>query len=118
MSAPISAPGIVAPIALYGGDDWQMVLTITDAGVGVDLVAAGWSGWRAQWRPDAGSDTMLPFGVSTVGAASGVLALSMTSAQVGAMGGDGVWDLEALDGGGRTVTWLRGSTVWEQDVTR
>ena len=118
MTIPLSVPGRIPTLKLRGGDDWSLTLTLKQGGVPVDLVAAGWTGWRAQWRPAAGSATVLAIDVNTTSAASGVLVLSMDGARTGQMGGPGVWDLEAKDSSDRTVTWCEGDTAWEQDVTR
>ena len=118
MTIPLSAPGKVPTLQLRGGDDWSLALTLQQAGSPVDLPAAGWTGWRAQWRPAAGSATVIVIDVDTSSASSGVLVLSQDGTRTGQMGGPGVWDLEAKDSSGRTVTWLAGDTAWTQDVTR
>lgn len=113
----MSGPGIVPAEKIYGGDGWSRTLTISQGGTPVDLTA-GWSGWKAQWRPTAAARTAIDITIDTTDAASGVLRLSLTGAQTGSMGGDGVWDLQATPTGGEPVTWVRQQTTWQQDVTR
>lgn len=113
----MSGPGIVPTEQIYGGDGWSRTLTISQSGTPVDLTD-GWSGWKAQWRPTAGAQTVLDIDVDVTDAATGVLVLSLTGDQTGSMGGDGVWDLEATPTGGEPVTWVRQQTTWLQGVTR
>lgn len=110
-------PGIVPPDAVYAGDDWSRTFTFTQNGSPVDLVSAGWSGWQAQWRPSAGSTVDQQMTVDATNAATGVIVLSLSGVQTEAMGGPGVWDVQA-DVNGLTVTPLAGSFTWTQDVTR
>lgn len=112
----MSGPGIIPTEMIYGGDGWSRTLTITEGGVAVDLTS-GWSGWIAQWRPTASARSVQTIAVDTTNAATGVLVLSLTGAQTGAMGSDGVWDLQATPTSGQPVTWVRQQTTWEQGVT-
>ena len=115
----MAAPGAIPSEAIYAGDDWSRVFTIKDEnGVVVDLPAAGWTGWKAQWRPTPGSTFALDITVDDSAANTGVITLSLTGAQTESMGSDGTYDVQATDGGGQVVTWLLGSTTWTQDVTR
>lgn len=114
----MAGPGILPSDAIYAGDYWSRALTIAQDGAAVDLVAAGFTAWKAQWRPDAGSSTFVDLTVDDSLAASGLITVAATGAQTETMGGPGVWDLQALDSAGRPVTWVRGVTSWTQDVTR
>lgn len=111
-------PGILPADQIYAGDDWSRILTIKQDDAAVDLVAAGWTAWTAQWRTDPGTASKIDLSVDDSAAASGQITVSLTGAQTESMGGNGVWDLQATDSDGNTVTWLRGATVWTQDVTR
>ena len=113
----MGAPGIVPTEQVYAGDTWTRVFTFTQNGAAVNLVSAGWTGWRAQWRPAAGAAASLTITVDASNAATGGLTLSLSSSQTEQMGGDGVWDLEGTNGAS-TITVLRGQTTWTQDVTR
>lgn len=114
----MAGPGILPTDAIYAGDDWSRILTIQQGGSPVDLASAGWTNWTAQWRPDPGTASKIDLTVDDTAAASGQITVSLTGAQTESMGGNGVWDLQAEDSDGNTVTWVRGSTVWTQDVTR
>lgn len=114
----MAGPGVVPPDAIYAGDDWSRTFTFTSGGSPVNLVSLGYSGWVAQWRPTAASTVSQTITVDASNAATGVLVLSMSGAETEAMGGPGVWDLQATLGGDVTVTALAGSFTWTQDVTR
>ena len=113
----MSSPGIVPVESIYAGDDWGRTFTISQAGTPVNLVTTGWSAWSAMWRPGAGNAAQITIAVDVINAATGVLVLSMTGPQTEQMATDGVWDLQGTLGG-KTVTILRGTTTWTQDVTR
>lgn len=110
-------PGIVPAEALYAGDDWSRSFTIKQSGTAVDLVAAGWSAWAAQWRASAGTAANLVMTVDATHASTGVLVLALTGAQTEQMAGPGGWDLQGTIGG-KTSTILVGSFTWTQDFTR
>lgn len=113
----MSGPGIVPAELIEGNGGWSRTLTISQGGTPVDLTA-GWSGWKAQWRPSDGARTELDITVDVTDAATGVLRLSLTQAQCSQMGGPGVWDLIGTPIGGEPVPWVRQETTWRQGVTR
>lgn len=118
----MAGPGILPPDAIYAGDTWPGEdYTITDPATGdpIDLVAAGWSNWRAQWRPTAGTSTYIDLVIDDSQATSGIISREpLAGSQTESMGGPGGWDLQADDADGQTVTWLTGQTTWTQDYTR
>lgn len=116
MPDPTSLPPTVYPVDVYAGDTLVFpTYTITDA----DDVPMNLSGWTftAQWRHHPHAADAITLTVDTTDAASGVIGISATAAQTRAMKQSGVWDLEGVMGG--TVrTFLAGTTVYTQDVSR
>lgn len=114
--------GVLPTEAVRGGSTWTgEPWTITDPATGdpIDLVAAGWSNWRAQWRPSAGSGFAIDLQIDDSQAASGILTRQPVSkADTMSMGGPGGYDVLADDADGQTFAWLTGSTTWVQDYTR
>jgi hypothetical protein len=80
-----------------------------------DLTA--WTGWEADWRPDAESATKVDLQVDVSQAAAGVITVSATEAQTLAMDGNGVLDLRA-ELAGVPRAFFRAKTAWTLGVTR
>ncbi len=112
-------PATVPAVTVYAGDTCQFdKYTITSGGVFLNLVAAGWTLWTAQWRSSAVSSFSLPLSVNTDYASTGIITVSATPAQTALMAVNGVWDLQATHTSGVVQTFLRGTTTYVQDVTR
>lgn len=113
MSFPITVP----KTPIYRGDSLVLsyVLKEGDPAAVIDLVAAGWTSWRAQWRPFVSSDSFVEMTVDTSLANVGRITISASAAQTQNMGG-GVWDLQA-ERPGEVRTWLRSAVIFTKDVT-
>jgi hypothetical protein len=109
----------VPVVAIYSGDTaiWPTYTFTDDSQQPRNLVAEGWGSWEAQWRPKADADTEITLVVDDSNAASGVIKISSGPVNTALMGGNGVWDLQAVNGG-TVKTWVRGKTKWTEDVTR
>lgn len=109
----------VPTVEIYSGDTvtWPTYTFKTDAGVVRDLVAEGWDDWHAQWRTTVDSGTAIELTLDVSDAANGIIGISATATESAAMGGNGVWDLQATQGD-VVKTWVRGKTKWIKDVTR
>jgi len=110
------------PFALYAGDDWSQGFRMTvqpdpevDATEPEDL--SGYTSWAAQWRPTVDGATPTELTVDSTDAATGLIVVRATGAQVRAMGRSGVFDIQA-ELGGETRTFIRAKTSWKLDVTR
>lgn len=114
--------GVLPTWPIRGGDTWRGEdWAVTDPATGdpIDLVAAGWSNWRAQWRPTAGTSQVIDLEIDDSQAASGILTRKpVSAADTMSMGGPGGYDVKADDADGQSITWLTGSTTWVQDYTR
>lgn len=116
------------PFQVYAGDAWSQAFRMTvqpdpdnPATEPEDLSA--YTDWACQWRATAAADTALDLTVDASEAADGVIVVR-ASGDVGAsegqtrlMGGNGVFDLEAVLSG-ETRTFVRAKTRWSLDVTR
>lgn len=116
------------PFQVYAGDAWSQAFRMTvqpdpddPATEPEDL--SGYSDWACQWRSTAGAATAIDLTVDASDAATGVIVVR-ASGDVGAvegqtreMGGNGVFDLEAVLAG-ETRTFIRAKTRWSLDVTR
>lgn len=113
--------------AIYAGDDYAILLTLTDP-AGGPLDVAGYT-FRAQLRRNQVSSTAYDFAVTVDNTAGPgdptTVLLALTDEQTAAMPGDAcptVWDLEVtVDDGGPlewTETWFDGAVDVERDVTR
>lgn len=106
---------VVPDVPVYAGDSLTFpAYVFTSSGDPVDL-----SGWvlTAQWRRNPGSSTVIELTVDASEAGVGRVLLSATPVQTRQMGTAGVFDLQGVLAG-EVKTWLRGSTVWLEDVTR
>jgi hypothetical protein len=117
--ADVSAPVQVPVVPIYAGDSVAFpVYTVKTAeGAAIDLVADGWSDWRAQWRPQADAQDSIELTVDASRANEGMILIRVAAEDTANMGGAGVWDLQATRAG-LVRTWLRGKTKWTRDVTR
>jgi hypothetical protein len=120
MTFPLSGVGFTIPI--YRGDSLTRSYKFRDSNTRdvIDLTAAGWLAWRAQWRPAEDWPEFIEMTVDTSQAAVGIISVSATALQTETMRA-GVWDLQAM----RTVTgttevrtWIRGTTTQKGDVTK
>lgn len=122
-------PGTASLIELYDDDRDGRTFTLTrrppgqpkGAPVPIDLVAEGWTGWKAQWRPRQKSEEFVELEVDDADAADGVIVVTFTSEMVrdiSALGSKGVWDLQAHQTPGEPHTFLAGDTTWRLGVTR
>lgn len=114
MSAfPIKVP----VIKLYRGDSFSQTYVFKNNinNTPKNLVQEGWSNWKAQWRPEVDSETVVDFLVNTTNASNGEILISLTAAQTAIMR-KGIWDLQATQ---NLIirTWLSGKVEFEKDVT-
>jgi hypothetical protein len=112
MAQPFEVPSV----AVYAGDSLEFpTYQVLDSDkVAVDL--SSWT-WRAQWRRNPMSSTFIELTIDDSDAADGKIYISATPEQTTEMGSSGVWDLQGTKAG-EVETWLRGPTVYTQDVTR
>jgi hypothetical protein len=114
-------PAEVPAVAVYAGDTCAFPSYTFQSSASpptpVDLVAEGWVGWTASWRPAPSSVDAIPLSVDLSLAAVGTIGVSASAAQTRAMGTSGVWDLQA-ERPGEVRTFLRGATTYLMDVTR
>jgi hypothetical protein len=117
MSFPVSVPDIT----VYAGDTFSSPVYVLGTMVNnvftpYDLVAEGWTNWKAQWRANANDPSFVELTVDTSDATSGAISWTMGADATRSLW-NGVWDIQAVQSG--TVrTWLRGKTLFVEDVTR
>jgi hypothetical protein len=109
----------VPTVEIYAGDTaiWPVYTFKDDDGNPRNLVQEGWGSWEAQWRPKADSDMLINLVIDDSQANVGIIKVVAGSTKTVQMGGNGVWDLQAVNGS-TVKTWVRGKTKWIQDVTR
>lgn len=109
----------VPAVAIYAGDTaiWPTYTFTDESQAARNLVLEGWGAWTAQWRAKATDATAIQLDVDDSEASTGIIKISSDSADTARMGGNGVWDLQAINGG-TVKTWIRGKTKWTEDVTR
>jgi hypothetical protein len=112
MSFPVEIPAL----PIYRGDTFSQTFVIKVAGEILDLVADGWTDWVSSWRPFPDADEVIVLVVDDSLANVSSLTVSASASDTRLMGRAGVWDLQASRGV-EVRTWLRGSTLWERDVT-
>ena len=123
---PISLLPQVLDLTLYGGDGVELRIVVTDSdGAALPLTGA----IDAQIRPSRTSnDEAAVFDADLVDAGTGVVYLSLTGAQTGALHGvppqqpverfTGVWDVQWTPTGAEPVTLVQGAVESHLDVTR
>lgn len=102
---------------VYAGDDAAYTLTFTKEQAPASLSV--FTGFQATWRADAASDPVA-LEVDSTGADHGVIVVRIPAALSAVEGGkvrEGAWDLQAHTQG-RTLTLVRGRTIWKADITR
>jgi hypothetical protein len=116
---------LTAPLKVYGGDTWApppwqrgYLTDPEDAATFVPYDYSTWTEWRAQWRPDAESSTVIELTVHHDDAATGTFGVSATPEQTREMGDSGVFDVQVSNGPDDVVTLLLGATSYKGDVTR
>lgn len=114
---------LTEPLGLYAGDTWtpqpwRRGYRETEDGPLIPYDYSEWTTWRAQWRPDADSSTVIELTVHHDDAADGRFGVSATPAQTRLMGENGVFDVEVSNGPDDVRTLLRGRTKYQGDVTR
>lgn len=104
-------------VPVYLGDATQLLLArvLDDMEQPVDL-NDGWSDWTASWRVYANSDDSLSLPISVVVETVSVRLTGDLTRQM--KGRCGVFDVQATSTSGEVLTWFRGSTDPEMDVTR
>ena len=107
-------PGLM-DVTIYRGDSFEQTLSFTDGSSPLALPTTGWeAAIRLQPRDEVPLTT---FTIDAASAGSGLLTLSLTTAQTTALPERTVWDLELTEGS-EVRTYLRGSLSVTQDVTR
>mgnify|MGYP001061662339 CR=1 FL=1 len=110
-------PANVAPISAYAGDALTQTFRLTRDGAAIDLDAANWTDWRAQYRTSVFSPEALDFTVDATLASEGKITVELPASQTEELQGSGVYDLQASQG--EVVrTWLKGTIEWTKGVTR
>jgi len=105
----------VGKLSFYTGDTFAFPdYTIKPGGVVTDFSSYT---WKAQWRPAGDSETFVELTVDTSEANVGKFGITASAAQTATMKGSGVWDLQATLGA-IVKTWIRGTTMGYEDVTR
>lgn len=116
------AEGIEFIVPVYRGDSLTRSFRFRDETTQavLNLTAAGWVSWRAQWRPAEDWPEFVELTVDTSQAAAGIVSVSATGAQTQTMRA-GIWDLQAtrtVTGTTEIRTWIRGTTTHKGDVTQ
>lgn len=109
-------PASVPDVPIYAGDTVDFPPYTFQDENDDPLDVSGYS-WSAQWRAYPTAKTSIELAVDDTDAATGTVRVSASSEQTSSMTGNGVWDLQAIDGD-RVTTWVRGVTVFTKDVTR
>lgn len=120
----ISTQGVLGPVLMIAGDGLRIPVQLMqwidpeDEAAGIEpMDVSDWS-WTSQWRPTESSTRSIDFTVDDSEASIGKLVLTMTGAQTRTAGSAGVYDIEGNKVGEQPWTPIRGTTVWQPDVTR
>jgi hypothetical protein len=106
-----------AHLAIYQGDDYAAIVTVSDGKTPPDQVIVGYSA-KAQIRANvADSDPTVIVEIAT-SVTSPYVYLSIPNAQTVKLTGRYVWDLQIVDSTGMITTILNGYAVITQEVTR
>lgn len=110
-------PTTVPELMIYAGDTYtQQFIFLDSEGDPIDLNAAGWDDWEAQYRRYRDSHEHVSFTVDATAAVDGEITINLTAEQTLDLH-SGVWDLQASDGA--TVrTFVTSSVYVQRDVTR
>ena len=113
MTFPIAIPDI----QIYSGDTFEQSYTFKDtAGEVIDLVAAGYTEWKAQYRPSRDAIEYVDFAVVHTDADEGVVVIKLTHEQTSTISKPGVWDLKAKNGT-KWRTFVASNVDVEKSVT-
>lgn len=111
----MAVPVYGTKLDVYAGDTWSQAFVFKVGDDPEDLSA--WTDWESEWRPVDTSTTEIALTVDASDAVNGVIVVSATPEQSRAMGANGVFDIQAVQGS--TVrTFIRAATKWKLDVTR
>lgn len=112
------SPATVSDIPIYAGDSVYLEYRFKESTApGADPVdLSAWT-FSAKWRRTRSAEEFVSFTVDQSNKATGVIILTLTSAQAQALGSDGFMDLRGVNGSIER-TFLQARTVWTQDVTR
>jgi hypothetical protein len=112
-------PVIIPNIKVYQGDTFTASYVFNDktTGLPINLVAAGWASWIAQWRPTEASTEVVNFTVDATYASTGRIIVTASTVNTRLIK-DGIWDLQATQSGTVVRTWIRGRVESIGDVTR
>jgi hypothetical protein len=113
-----SLPLPVDAVRIYRGDTTFMGgIEVTDPNTQLPIDFTSYV-FTSQWRtnPDSGVASDLIVDVSQ--AVQGIVNVSMDAADAATVAGDGVWDLQSVDGDDNVETWVAGVTFFQGDVTR
>lgn len=114
MSFPATSP----VVQIYAGDTYEQSYTFkSGAGVAIDLVAAGWDDWKAQYRCTRSDPNFYDFDVDDSAADEGIIVVSMPKETTIKLEYNGVWDLQASDGD-TLKTFITSAVEVRKDVTR
>ena len=114
MSFPATSP----VVQIYAGDTYEQSYTFKNSsGVAIDLVAAGWDNWKAQYRTSRPAITAYDFTVDDSAADEGIIVVSMPKETTIKLESNGVWDLQATDGD-ILKTFITSAVEVQKDVTR
>lgn len=123
---PISLLPQVLDLQLYGGDGVELRIVVTDSD-GAPLPLTGAIDAQIRTSRTSGEEAAV-FAADLVEADTGIVYLSLTGAQTGALHGtppqqpterfQGVWDVQWTPTGAEPVTLVQGSVESSLDVTR
>jgi hypothetical protein len=108
MATTISAVPQAVNLSLYAGDDFTLKITVTEAGMPVDMTKAV---VESQIRATAAGPVLATFGVTQGDPASGTVFIHLTPANTEALPAKAVWDVQASFNSGANVTTLAAGTV-------
>ena len=111
------------PTAVYAGDPMAFAFRVNiqpdpDVAVYAPEDLSAYTSWVSQWRPVVSSDTEIDLEVDATDADTGLIVVRASGVDVRAMGGNGVFDVQATGTDGEPRTFIRAKTSWKMDVTR
>lgn len=82
---------------LWRGDTWKFPMRFVRSGVPVPMVTEGWSDWKAQFRRTPLDAAPVDITIDETKLESGLIMLTLTSAQTRALQYNGFWDLQSAN---------------------
>ncbi len=112
---------LINNITIYRGDNFSYPITLqTTGGVAINLTGATITSQIKNTPDDV--TALISFTVANTALSSGQFTLSLTSTNTASLsfsnGATGVYDVQVVDSGGNTTTYLAGTVTLTKDVTR